>query len=382
MRSLLVALGACTEQPPDERVPDPCEAPGTICTWMGSPGVAMFSPEGVHRTEAALYFPEDIVFSPEGEAFVPDFNNHRVRKVDPAGMVTTVAGTGVPGDGPEQGDCDGGCPARLAHLWHPAQVALDPSRPGVLAIAAWHNHRIVELNLATGELTWTVGTGSPGYGPKQLAYPSSLAYGPDGTLYISDQANYLVRAVVGGALTDVAGTPGLAGYAGDGGPAIEATLHGHADWTGGPTSKLEVANGRILLADTVNGMIRAIDLQTGTIERVAGRFVPGADTGSLPSWSGDGGPALDAGFSYPRDATVGPDGALYVADTGNHCIRRVNADGIVEVFAGRCGENGMAGDEGPATEALMDFPSAVSFDAEGHLYVADANNHVIRRIAR
>jgi hypothetical protein len=382
---LAATLSACRPQPEPgpAQGPDPCAEPGTVCTWMGSAGLARLSPEGVGRLEAGLYFPEDILFSPDGSAFVPDFNNHRVSRVDPKGIVTTVVGTGVPGDGvPEGPGCEQGCEAQRTELWHPAQMALDPERPSVLVIAAWHNHRIMELDLDKSELTWVIGTGEPGYGQDTLSYPSSVALGPDGAWYISDQGNQMVRRLLGGELQDVAGAPGLSGYEGDGGPALDARLHGHADWAGGPTSKLEVVGREILLADTLNGIIRAIDLDTGTIERRVGRFVPGAEAGSLPGYAGDGGPALEATFAFPRDVAMGPDGALYVADAGNHCIRRVDPDGTVEAFAGRCGQEGMEGDEGPALEATFDLPSGLAFDRDGHLYVADSNNHVIRRITR
>lgn len=380
----LAGLVACTHDPGEPPGDDPCAVSGAICTWMGKPGLAMLSGEGVSLSQAALYFPEDIVFAPDGSAYVPDFNNHRVREISPDGLVTTVAGTGVPGDGPRDGGdgCEEGCPAFSTDLWHPSQVALDPTRPDVLLVVAWHNHRLVEVDLVRETVTWVGGIGESGYGKTLLSYPSSAAYTQDGTLFVSDQGNQLVRQWTGEEFIDFAGVARKPGYGGDGGPAADALLHGHEDWIGGPTSKIEISGRTLWLADTLNGVIRAIDLDTGTIETAIGRFVPGAEIGSLPSYSGDGGPAKKATFSVPRDITLGPDGALYVADSGNHCVRRVDPDGIVDVFAGTCGEAGVEGDEGPALEAHLDFPSGVSFDAAGNLYIADANNHVIRRVAR
>ena len=358
--------------------------PGTICTWMGRPGIAILSPDDVDRFHAGLYLPQDVVFAPGGTAYVADFNNHRVRRVDADGMVTTVAGTGIPGDGPEGVSCDGGCDAADSELWHPSQLVVDPTDPDVLIGAAWHNHRLIRIDLARDEVSWLVGTGEPGYGvaPERLSYPSSVVFDTDGSLIVSDQGNQMIRRWTGAVLEDVAGRPGVAGYAGDGGPALEAELFGHADWVGGPTSKLERADRMLYFADSMNGVIRRIDLDLGTIDTVAGRFVPGDGDVSEYGYAGDGGPASEAVFHVPRDLAFGPDGELYVADSGNHCIRVIGTDGRIDTFAGRCGEAGIDGDGGPAEDALLNTPCGVAVDDAGHVYVSDSNNQVIRKIAR
>ncbi|MEQ1566777.1 MAG: hypothetical protein ABMA64_14135 [Myxococcota bacterium] len=384
-RAALAAVAvACSGEPPGQP-PDPCDTPGVVCTWMGKPGLAMLSADGLDRRKEGLYLVQDIGFS-GGEAFVSDFNNHRILGVGADGTSRTVAGTGVPGDGPhEGGSCADGCEAHSTEIWHPSQVAADPADPAVLYAAAWHNHRLVRIDTRTDEIRWLVGTGEAGYSddPPQLAFPSSVVAAADGSVYLSDQGNQVVRRVTpDGQIERVAGSPGVGGYSGDGGPAIDAVLHGHSDWIGGPTSKLALSGSTLVLADTLNGVIRAIDLDRGTIERVAGRFVPGADVGSAPGYSGDGGPALDAVFSLPRAVAVGPAGELYVADSSNHCVRVVDPDGEVRAFAGRCGEEGgFSGDGGPALDARFDLPCGLWVDGRGALYVADSNNHVVRRIA-
>jgi sugar lactone lactonase YvrE len=388
-RRWLLAAGVlvgCSGDPGDgEELPDPCEVSGSICTWLGRPGVAILSADDLDRYHAGLYLPQDVIFTPEGVAYVADFNNHRVRRVGLDGNVTTVTGTGVPGDGPQDRDCDvGACVAHESELWHPSQMVLDPGDPDILIGAAWHNHRLIRIDVVRDEVEWLVGTGVAGYqqAPPILSYPSSVVVDADGSLIFSDQGNQLIRRLTDEGVVDVAGQPGVGGYSGDGGLAIDAELHGHGDWVGGPTSKLELAGRTLYVADSLNGVIRAIDLDTGSIETVAGKFVDGDESGSAPGYAGDGGPAIDATFHIPRDLAFGHDGELYVADTGNHCVRVIRPDGTIETFAGRCGESGIDGDTGPAVDALMDTPCGVAVDGEGAVYVSDSNNHVVRRIAR
>jgi sugar lactone lactonase YvrE len=288
-------------------------------------------------------------------------------------------------------------------------VAVDPTDPELVWVAAWHNSRINLLDPASNTMTWFAGTGGRFYGEADvdgdgtalddcvLDLPSSIAFGDDGTLYFSDQANHVIRRITpDGTIETLAGEPRTPGFDGDGGPALEAHLHGHTDQKADPGSKLTVAGSDLYLADTVNGVIRRIDLDSGTIETVAGRYesagtatytdaITGAsyeaDAGSVTGYSGDGGDALDARMNTPRDVAVGPDGELYVADTKNACVRVIR-DGIIDTFAGTCGEQGFAGDEGLATDALFGEVFGVAVDHEGHVYVADTSNQVIRRVAR
>lgn len=399
--ALVLGGAGCAE--PEVEV-DPCDEPGAICTWLGRPGIAILSPDGLDRRKSGLYLPQDLVIAPDGTAYVADFNNHRIRRVAPDGLTDTVSGTGMLGDGPPAtgATCWAPCVATGSDWWHPSQIALDPNDPQRLYVAAWHNDRISVVDVARDSLTWFVGLGDRGYsdGPRRearLALPSSVAAAADGTLYVSDQANQVIRRTTpSGEVQTLAGMAGWGGYLGDGGPAERAMLHGHADWVGGPSSKLALDGHTLWIADTMNGVVRAVDLDTGLISTEVGRFVSGASVNllvnprygvfafgeawSVPGYEGDGGDARDAVLAFPRDVAVGPDGELYVADTANHCVRVVR-DGIISTLAGTCGEQGFEGDQGPAVDARMDVPCGVEVDAHGNVFVADSNNHVIRRIA-
>jgi DNA-binding beta-propeller fold protein YncE len=221
---------------------------------------------------------------------------------------------------------------------------------------------------------------------------------PDGSQYFSDQFNHTIRRIrPGGVVETIAGAAGEPSYAGDGGLAADARLRTTGPGVGGAASRLMLDGHLLYVADCMNSVIRVIDLDTGTIDRAAGEFrsdgvtqlfneITGApytgERAGLDGYAGDGGDALDARFARPRDVAMGPSGDLFVADTGNHCVRRIDRNGIVSTVAGRCGVIGFAGDEGPATDAQFHLPSAVDLDAAGNLYIADTNNHVIRRVAR
>ncbi|MBX2799329.1 MAG: hypothetical protein KTR31_16760 [Myxococcales bacterium] len=382
---------------------NPCESDGTICTWLGVPGEALFDEDGLHRLDSHSYLPQDIDFGPDGTAYFPDFNNHRVRRVTTKGIVDTISGTGTLGDGPIGSDgCWEPCNT-MASAWnHPTQVAVHPQRPNEVWVAAWHNSRINVIDTEAETLTWYAGTGARFFGEADtleeaiLDLPSSLAFAPDGTLYFSDQANHIIRRISGGQLETIAGQPRQPGFAGDGGPAIDASLHGHTDQKADPGSKLALDGDLLYVADTVNGVIRVVDLAEGTIDTFAGAYTSAGtetvvdavtekktvvDAGSVAGYAGDGGPAIDAVFNTPRDVAVGIDGELYVADTKNHCVR-VIADGQIDTFAGVCGESGFSGDEGPATAALLNEPFGVGVDPDGNVYIADTLNQVIRRVRR
>ena len=133
-------------------------------------------------------------------------------------------------------------------------------------------------------------------------------------------------------------------------------------------------DGRLYIADTFNNRIRRVDFVARTVETVAGNGEQG--------FSGDGGPATAARFNRPRDLELGPDGRLYIADTNNHRIRAVDLQtGTIETVAGD-GQPGFSGDGGPAGSASLHRPFGIAFDAPGNLYVADTFNNRIRRVTR
>ena len=189
----------------------------------------------------------------------------------------------------------------------------------------------------------------------------------DGTdVYIADTNNNVIRLVetATGNITTVAGT-GIGGFSGDGGPAVNAMLAAPAG--------IDVASsGDLYIADTNNNRIRRVDAATGIITTVAGNGTVG--------YSGDGGPAVNAQFNKPKDLRVSPTGDLYIAETNSSAIRRVDAaTGIITTVVGN-GTIGYSGDGGPAVSAQLGKPQAIFLTATGDLYIADTNNSVIRRV--
>ena len=184
-----------------------------------------------------------------------------------------------------------------------------------------------------------------------------------GNLYIADTDNNRVRKVAAnGVISTVAGS-GSYGHHGDGGAATNAGLYY-------PYSVAVSAAGNLYIADAYNECIRKVDTN-GIITTVAGDVIYG--------YSGDGGPATNASLSYPYGVAVDAAGDLYIADSDNNSIRKVDTTGIITTVAGN-GTNGYSGDHGPATSASLDYPEAVAVDAAGNLYIADTDNSRIRKV--
>lgn len=386
---------ACTEPRPERT----CDTSGVICTWLGVPGQAASTPEGQFRTRTSLYLPLDIAFDPSGTAYYADFNNHVIRRVRRDGIVLDVAGGAHAGDA----DCTDGCTLAAARWNSPADVVVDPRDPTRLWVASWGNHEIVLIDLAAKRVFDWAGDAAPHSfddGPRHEASfdrPSSLAIAPDGTMYVSDSVNQVIRQIrPDGEVTTLAGTPRRLGYAGDGGPARDALFHGATEESREPSSQIALAGRKLLVSDSKNGVIRAVNLDTGVIDRIAGTYTSAGtgetfdpatqttsqtDLGSKWGYGGDGGPAREAVFAGPHGLAAAPDGTIYVADTGNHCVRRITPDGRIGTFAGVCGNGGFGGDRGLATDALLWHPFGVSIGPDGAVFIADTQNHVIRRVA-
>jgi len=295
-----LALAACNGDggngPKDKGDKDPCEVSGNICTWMGTQGIGGAAPDGLKRDDPhqLLYLPIDLTFSPDGTVFFPDYNNHRIRTIDPStDVVTTISGTGFLGDGPNDlgsvTNCwswgpSQGCDAKKSAWNHPTDVIQNPTNPDELWVAAWHNSRVNKIVMSTNKLYWYAGTGSRFYASPstgdadgdgfkdgdldkngyllneiQMDLPSSVAFAPDGSLYFSDQANHLIRRLdlTTDTISDLAGTPRHAGFDPDDtvGPT-GSYLHGHTDQKADPGSKIIISGNTLYAADTVNGVIR------------------------------------------------------------------------------------------------------------------------------
>jgi RHS repeat-associated protein len=275
-------------------------------------------------------------------------------------IITTVAGSDADGF-----SGDGG-PATAARLWSPWGVAAGPD--GSLYIADSVNNRIRRVR-PDGIITTVAGNGALGFagdgGPAVMATlwgPSGIAVGPDGSLYIADAGNNRIRRVgPSGIIITVAGSAATTGFAGDGGPAVDAALYRPFAIAVGPDGSLYIP--------TVN-----------RIRRVGPDGIITTIVGSVPGFSGDGGKAALAKLDSPLGVVVGPDGSIYIADANNNRIRRVGPDGIISTVAGS-GAPGFGGDGEAAVSARLYNPYGVAVSADGSFYIADAENHRVRRVA-
>ena len=235
-------------------------------------------------------------------------------------------------------------------------MALDAS--GSLFIADRGNHRIRRVDVDTGVITTVAGTGTAGFsgdgGPStsaELDDPWGVALDASGSLFIADT----------GVITTVAGT-GTAGFSGDGGPSTSAELDD-------PRGVALDASGNLFIADRDNHRIRRVAAATGLIDTVAGS-----------AEVGDGGPATNAQLSSPWSMALDASGDLFIADSSNHRVRRVDAaTGVITTVAG-IGAGGFSGDDGPASNAQLSFPLSVALDSSSNLFIVDSHNNRIRRV--
>jgi sugar lactone lactonase YvrE len=326
----------------------------------GQPG---YSGDGGPATEARLNQPFHCCQDRVGNLYVADALNHCVRRVDAAsGVITTVAGRGEPG---YSGD---GGPATAARLHEPYAVLAD--RAGDLFVVDRLNAAIRRVDAGTGLISTYAGTGEPGRsgdgGPAsraRLVEPNAIDFDPAGDLYIADVRDCRIRKVarLTGIVTTVCGT-GRLESSGDGGPAMAASIMG-------ARGVAFDRAGNMLVCEREGSRIRRVDARSGTIAAYAGTGERG--------YAGDGGPAAAAVFDRPKWVHVGADGRVYVVDTENHCVRRIDpATGLVTTVAG--GRRGPDGDGGRPERAAMDRPHGCWLDAAGRLYVADSENHRVR----
>jgi len=280
------------------------------------------------------------------------------------GMILAYAGTGT------QGYSGDGAAATAGRLRNPEGVSVAAN--GDLYIADTGNDAIRKVNVLTGVIT-TVAGGSNGYagdgGPAtaaKLKNSQDVAVAANGDLYIADTSNHVIRKVTAatGIITTVVGT-GSQGSSGDGGAATSAKLRN-------PAGIAVAANGDLYIGDTGNDKIRKVTAATGIITSYAGTGTAG--------YTGDGGAATAARLAAPQGLALAG-GDLYIADTGNHAVRKVTAaTGNISTYAGT-GTAGFLGDGGAATSARLSGPQAVSLNLAGDLFIADTGNNRLRRVA-
>lgn len=366
----LVALAAVTAlaplvvaAPAPAGVMFPRVSPDSAITTIVGTGAAGYEGDGGSATSATLKQPRDTAVGPDGSLYITDTFNNVVRRVDPDGVISTFAGTGEPAFGG-----DGG-PATEAQLHWPHDVTVDDA--GNVYIADSNNQRIRVVN-TEGVISTIAGNGDGGYNgddipavEASMRFPKSVAiFG--GGLFFADSLNSRIRRVdlTSGIITTVAGS-GERGFGGDGGPALEALFD--------IPQRIAIDDaGNLYIADTRNNRVRFVDMATGLITTVVGTGEDG--------YGGDNGPAVDAMISTPRGIALGGQNNLYIADSGNNCVRRVNlGNGQVYTVVGT-GEPGYAGDGGRSAEALVDGPRGLSVNPDGSLVVADTKNNVIRLV--
>ncbi|MEW2036652.1 hypothetical protein AB0885_05920 [Streptomyces sp. NPDC005534] len=272
-------------------------------------GHAGFNGDNQPATQAQINTPCGVAFDPNGILHFSDSYNNRVRRVDPNGIITTVAGTGNLGfNGDNQ-------PATQAQINHPCAVAFDPN--GILHFSDSYNNRVRRVD-PNGIITTVAGTGIPGFNGDNQPATQARLHGPDGltfdghgSLYIADPGNNRVRRVdVNGVITTVAGT-GFPGFGGDNMPAVAARLNA-------PNAVVFDAQGALCISDLRNSRVRRVG-QDGIITTIAG-------TGAYAvagSAAGDGEPPARMSLQNPESLVLAPDGSLYIADGDHHQIRRI-----------------------------------------------------------
>ncbi len=403
-------LAACGDD--GTATPDACDPtiPNTICTIAGS-GKNGYEGDDGPALAARMSLPQDTLLAPDGTLYILDWNNHRIRSLPGDGTIRHVAGRGELGgtlDDPANDDFN-----------HPTSILLDASGTK-MTVAAWHNSKLREIDIATSTVKDSCGDGRRAYfgdgGPALTAtldLPASLARSPGGDLVVMDQANQVLRKIdATGTITRLAGKcvidappptgggpcatgvdpvacPGGSGkftcgamatcgapctpaYAGDEGPAIDMRMGQPFGQSADPAGRIAYdKSGNLYFADTGNQVIRKIDT-AGVVHRVAG-------TPQMAGYAGDGGPALAAKLSNPVDLAFGADGTLYFTDVYNHCVRAIAQDQTIRSVAGVCGQSGYDGDGASPLAAHLKRPYGLEVE-NGVLYISDTGNAVIRSV--
>jgi DNA-binding beta-propeller fold protein YncE len=311
--------------------------------------------------------PFGVEIGPDGALYTCEVRNHRVRRLDlKSGELTTVAGNGTKG---YSGD---GGPALQAQLNEPYEVRFD--RAGNMLFVEMQNQLVRKVDAKTQTISTVAGTGKKGFGgdggpatAAMLSSPHSIALDAADNIYIADIGNHRIRKVDArsGIIATIAGN-GERQQPVDGQTAAGKPMIGpRALFVDGQTLWIALREGHA---------VWRMDLQSGMLKHIAGTGQKG--------FTGDGGPAMKATFDGPKGIAIGPDLCVYVADTENHAIRKIDlASGQISTIAGSGPQNkGSSGDGGPATSATMDRPHGICLGPDGALYIGDTLNHRVRRV--
>ncbi len=332
-----------------------------VSTFAGT-GVKGFSGDGGPAAKAQLANPFAVARGPDGTIYVCDVDNHRIRRIDQSGIITTFAGSGKKGF-----DGDGG-PATEASLNEPYEMAWDSE--GNLYFVERMNHTVRRVSAKDRTISTVAGTGTAGFsgdgGPAvkaQMSQPHSLAFNAKGELLVCDIANHRIRAIdlKTGVITTWSGT-GEKKTSPDGSDIQGAALNG-------PRAMAPAPGGIIWLALREGNAVLKLDTNTGKLFRVAGTGKSG--------FTGNGGPAKEATLSGPKCVALDKRGNVYLADTESHSIRMIDVQkNTLELLVG----DGQKADgpDGPPLACRLARPHGVFVDADGSILIGDSENHRIR----
>ncbi len=338
-----------------------------ICTFAGNDTVWGYNCDGCPAVTSGLLMPQCARPDGAGNVFIADESNNRIRRVNPAGIIYTVAGNGLPvhsGDGGQ---------ATAAGICRPGGVAFDLS--GNLFIVentdTFGNGPWVRKVNTAGIITTYAGCGTNGYGgdggPALAAGFAGgimdVAVDRTGNIFIADPGSERIRKInPDGIISTYAGN-GTTGFSGDGGPATAAQINR-------PQALATDSAGNLFIADFGNNRLREV-LPDGVINTIAGN-------GGLGS-GGDGNPATVASLGTPDGVAIDKAGNIYVSEGNRYRVRKINTSDTIYTIAGG-GIWGYSGDGGPATAALLSSPSGVGVDNNGNIYVSDIGNNNVRKI--
>lgn len=321
----------------------------TVSTLAGSGSPGNIDASGIF---ASFSTPIAICNDASGNIFVSDFNNHKIRKITSSGVTTTFAGSGIAG-----GTNATGTAASFTNPYGICEDAFDN-----IYVTEYFNHRIRKIT-PTGVVTTFAGSGTPGSAngtgtAASFKNPAGICTDASGNIYVADAGNNKIRKITPiGVVSDFAGSGAIG--------SIDAT--GISASFSNPLDICIDAFGNLYIIDTNNQKIRKIT-SSGIVTTLAGSGAPGNANGAGAS----------ASFLNPESICIDAFGDLYIADTGNHKIRKCTSTGVVSDYSG----TGVYGNlDGPLLTATFSDPEGIGMDAFGNLYISDSNNHKIRMVA-
>lgn len=328
--------------------------PAAVVTTLAGSANGIGSADGT-GSAARFRHPDGVAVDSAGNLWVADTYNHTIRKITPAGVVSTVAGLAG-----SQGSADGA--GNVARFRLPQSVAVD--QEGVVYVADTYNQTIRRINPdgvveTVAGLAGSQGSANGNGSVARFRYPCGVAVDSAGDVYVADRSNQTVRKITpAGQVTTLAGS------------ALES---GSADGTGStarfnePNRVAVGSDGNAYVADGDNYRIRKIT-PAALVTTLAGANSPGRTDGTVN----------DARFFQPYGVAVDTAGNLYVADSGNQTLRKIMPSGVVDTLAGLAGNRGSA--DGSGSDARFKFPNGVAVDSAGTVYVTDGDNHTVRKI--